>query len=146
MTRAHRVLAGLLLAASLAVLAARAGTAQSRSRRADARRCARWSRPSSRPSPTTTASAPSPTPRPRSAQMFGTPERFLAMVRASYPVVYRPSAVVFLHPARVEGQLVQGVHLTDAGGALWLAVYRSSASPTQSWRISGCDVQPAPAR
>ena len=30
--------------------------------------------------------------------MFGTPERFVAMVRAGYPVVYRPANINFLHP------------------------------------------------
>ena len=79
--------------------------------------------------------------------MFGTPERFIAMVRAGYPVVYRagqrhlPASRV-----RVDGQLVQGVHLTDADGALWLAIYRLERQPDKSWRISGCDVQPASAR
>ena len=40
--------------------------------------------------------------------MFDTPERFLAMVRAGYPVVYRPAAVTFLLPLRVEGELRPG--------------------------------------
>jgi hypothetical protein len=75
--------------------------------------------------------------------MFGTPERFLAMVRSGYPVVYRPSSVVFLSPERIQGQLVQGVHLTDASGALWLAVYQLERQPDRSWRINGCNVQPS---
>ncbi len=76
-------------------------------------------------------------------EMFGTPERFVAMVRAGYPVVYRPSNVNFLLPVWVDGQLVQGVHLTDADGALWLALYRLERQADKSWRISGCEVQPA---
>jgi len=76
-------------------------------------------------------------------EMFGTPERFVAMVRAGYPVVYRPASVNFLIPVWVDGQLVQGVHLTDDEGTLWLAVYRLERQPDKSWRISGCDVQPA---
>ncbi len=56
--------------------------------------------------------------------MFGTPERFLAMVRAGYPVVYRASRVTFLIPLSDEGDLLQGVHLTDGAGTLWLATYR----------------------
>jgi len=75
--------------------------------------------------------------------MFETPERFLAMVRTGYPVVYRPAAVTFLLPLRVEGQLLQGVHLTDAAGALWLATYRLERQPDGAWRIAACDVQPA---
>jgi len=75
--------------------------------------------------------------------MFGTPERFLAMVRAGYPVVYRAAGVTFLIPMRVESDLVQGVHLTDGDGTRWLATYRLERQPDGSWRIAGCDVQPA---
>ena len=75
--------------------------------------------------------------------MFGTPERFLAMVRAGYPVVYRAAGVTFLIPLHVDGELVQGVHLTDGAGALWLATYRLERQRDGSWRIAGCDVQPA---
>ena len=142
MTRAHRVLAGLLFAATLAgFLPASAGAepvsaADARAVRTvieaqlaafaddDGQRAFSYAAPSIR-------------------QMFGSPDRFMAMVRGSYPVVYRPSAVVFLQPARVEGQLVQGVHLTDASGALWLAVYQLERQPDKSWRISGCQVQPS---
>ncbi|HEY5321885.1 MAG TPA: DUF4864 domain-containing protein, partial [Caldimonas sp.] len=137
MTRAHRVLAGLLFAATLVGLLsapARAepvSAADTQAVRAvveaqlaafaedDGQRAFSYAAPSIR-------------------EMFGSPERFMAMVRGSYPVVYRPSAVVFLHPAWVQGQLVQGVHLTDAGGALWLAVYNLERQPDKSWRISGC--------
>lgn len=79
-------------------------------------------------------------------EMFGTPDRFMQMVRAGYPVVYRPASVVFLNPEWVQGQLLQGVHLTDASGALWLAVYRLERQPDKSWRIAGCDVQPSPGK
>jgi hypothetical protein len=75
--------------------------------------------------------------------MFGTADHFMEMVRAGYPVVYRPAAVIFLNPEWVQGQLVQGVQLTDASGALWLAIYRLDRQPDKSWRISGCDVQPS---
>jgi hypothetical protein len=64
-------------------------------------------------------------------------------VRAGYPVVYRATGVTFLIPVRVEGDLVQGVHLTDAAGVLWLATYRLERQPDGTWRIAGCDVQPA---
>jgi hypothetical protein len=76
-------------------------------------------------------------------EMFGTPDRFMEMVRAGYPVVYRPAAVIFLNPVWVEGQLVQGVQLTDSEGGLWLALYRLERQPDKSWRISGCEVQPS---
>ena len=78
--------------------------------------------------------------------MFGTPERFLAMVRSGYPVVYRPASVTFLAPHRVDGEWIQGVHMTDAAGTLWLAIYRFERQGDRSWRISGCDVRPASGR
>lgn len=75
--------------------------------------------------------------------MFGSADQFMAMVRAGYPVIYRPSAVIFLQPEWIQGQLVQGVQLTDASGALWLAIYRLDRQADKSWRISGCEVQPS---
>jgi hypothetical protein len=76
-------------------------------------------------------------------EVFGTPDRFMAMVRAGYPVVYRPASVIFLAPLRSQGQLFQGVQLTDADGSLWLATYHLERQSDGSWRISGCDVQPS---
>ena len=75
--------------------------------------------------------------------IFGTPERFLAMVRAGYPVVYRAASVTFLVPQREGEEIVQGVRLTDAEGALWLATYRLERQRDGAWRIKGCDVQAA---
>ena len=75
--------------------------------------------------------------------MFGTPERFLAMVRAGYPVVYRAASVTFLVPVRSGAEIVQAVHLTDGEGALWLATYRLERQGDGAWRIQGCDVQPS---
>jgi hypothetical protein len=75
--------------------------------------------------------------------MFGTPERFLAMVRAGYPVVYRNAGVTFLAALRAGNDIEQGVHLTDADGARWLATYRLERQRDGAWRITGCDVQPA---
>ena len=75
--------------------------------------------------------------------MFKTPDRFMEMVRNGYPVVYRPSRVVFLAPVVVDGQFVQGVQMTDASGALWLAVYQFERQVDRTWRISGCTVQPS---
>jgi len=46
--------------------------------------------------------------------MFETPEKFVAMVRAGYPVVYRPASVTFLQPLWVQRQLVLGVRRNPA--------------------------------
>ncbi len=141
MTRVNRAFASLLFAAAFALLAAparaeRVSSDDSRAVRAiveaqlsafaadDAKRAFSYAAPSIR-------------------EMFVTPDRFMAMVRAGYPVVYRPASVVYLNPEWVEGQLLQGVQLTDRSGALWLAIYRLERQPDKSWRIAGCDVQPS---
>jgi len=77
---------------------------------------------------------------PQLRQMFGTPENFIAMVRRGYPVVYRPASVAFLKPERDGEALVQAVHMTDADGVLWLALYHLERQPDKSWRIGGCQV------
>lgn len=71
-------------------------------------------------------------------ETFGTPENFLAMVRASYAVVYRPQSVRFEPPVMIEGEVVQPVRLTDAEGRAWLALYPMQRQPGGEWRTNGC--------
>jgi DNA-binding transcriptional LysR family regulator len=71
-------------------------------------------------------------------ETFGSPENFMAMVRASYAVVYRPRSVVFEAPLVIDGALVQPVRLTDAEGHGWLAVYPMERQPDGTWRTNGC--------
>ncbi len=71
-------------------------------------------------------------------QMFGTPDQFMQMVRSSYPVVYRPASVTFLTAKSDATGIVQPVHMTDADGASWLALYRLVQLKDKSWRIAGC--------
>jgi|SRR6185295_9378214 len=75
--------------------------------------------------------------------MFQTPERFVAMVRTGYPVVYRAAGATFLVPQRLGDDVVQGVHLSDSDGAVWLATYRLERQRDGTWRIKGCEVQRA---
>ena len=72
--------------------------------------------------------------------MFGTPARFLQMVKSSYPVVYRPTSVIFLEPEPDGGAIIQPVAMTDAQGNGWVAVYRLEpvAGKDISWLIAGC--------
>ena len=80
-------------------------------------------------------------------RQFGSADRFMAMVRTSYPVVVRPAAVAFLRPELLDGQWTQGVHLTDDAGVRWLAVYRMERSADgKAWRIGGCTLVPASGR
>ena len=73
-------------------------------------------------------------------QQFGSAERFVAMVQASYPVVYRPASVAFLAPEGAAGEVLQGVQLTDDAGRAWLALYHMQRQRDRSWRIAGCEL------
>ena len=83
---------------------------------------------------------------PKLREMFGTADRFIEVVRAAYPAVYRHETVAFLKPELAAGALVQGVHLTDAEGVLWLALYRLERQRDKSWRISACQLVAAQGR
>ncbi len=71
---------------------------------------------------------------------FQTPLNFLTMVRANYPMVYRPASVAFLKPERAGDLVVQKVHITDHQGGRWMALYSLHKQETRDWRISSCVV------
>lgn len=78
-------------------------------------------------------------------QLFNTPERFMAMVRASFQPVYRPRAVAFETPIRVptpggdetKSSFAQPVRVTGPDGKPVLAMYHMEQQPDGSWRIAG---------
>jgi hypothetical protein len=81
---------------------------------------------------------------PNVQEAFGTPERFLDVVRVSYHAVYRPAAVTFLRLTLIGADAVQQVQLTDRSGAVWHAYYAMQRQKDGSWRTNGCRlVQPA---
>jgi len=77
---------------------------------------------------------------------FGTPEKFMAMVREQYAVVYRPRSVSFEEPLMAGEDLVQPVRITDGDGRTWMAIYPMAKQPDGSWRINGCHLARLPAR
>ena len=77
-------------------------------------------------------------------QAFGTPERFLDVVRVSYRAVYRPASVRFLGLTLIGADAVQQVQITDPSGGVWLAYYAMQRQRDGTWRTNGCHlVQPA---
>lgn len=75
---------------------------------------------------------------------FGTPERFLDVVRMAYRAVYRPANVAFLDLLVMSGEVVQQVQITDRAGGLWVAYFSMQRQRDGSWRMNGCHlVQPA---
>lgn len=75
-------------------------------------------------------------------QMFGTPQRFLEMVREGYPVVYRPASVGFLKPEANGRTVIQAVEMADAEGTLWVAIYQLERH-RGAWRITACELVPS---
>ncbi|WP_332814516.1 DUF4864 domain-containing protein [Ramlibacter sp.] len=78
------------------------------------------------------------TPEVRAA--IGSSNRFLAMVRGAYPMVYRPASVNFHKPEQEDGGVLQLVEIKDDDDKSWLALFALEQQPDRSWRISGCVV------
>ena len=71
---------------------------------------------------------------------MGHPGRFLALVRGTYPMVYRPETYAFLDVELKAREAWQLVRLVDAGGKAWVALFALERQPDGSWRIGGCAV------
>jgi hypothetical protein len=76
-------------------------------------------------------------------ERFGSPDRFMAMIRRRYPMVCRPASVAFLKPQWEDSDLMQSVQMTDAQGSGWLATFRLQPQPKGAWLIAGCRVEPS---
>ena len=75
---------------------------------------------------------------------FGTPERFLDVVRTAYRAVYRPANIAFLDLIVMSGEVVQQVQITDRAGGVWVAYFSMQRQRDGTWRTNGCHlVQPA---
>jgi hypothetical protein len=79
-------------------------------------------------------------------RLFGTPERFMEMVRTGYPQVYRPSSVSFGELVRAEGTLLQLVDIVGPDGLPVVAVYEMERQPDGTWQINGCRLLRPPER
>ena len=71
---------------------------------------------------------------------FGTPSRFMEMVRSGYGPVYRASNVRFGRFATKDGKLLQEVRLTGPKGKNWVALYALEEQPDGTLRITGCQL------
>lgn len=75
-------------------------------------------------------------------QTFGTPQRFLDVVRLAYRAVYRPANVSFLDMLVMGDDVVQQVQVTDRAGTVWVAYYAMQRQGDGSWRTDGCHLVP----
>ena len=77
---------------------------------------------------------------PELRKTIGNASAFMAMVKNSYPVVYRPASVAFLKAESSGDDVVQKMQMLDASGTSYLAVYSLQRQKDKTWRISGCTV------
>ena len=71
-------------------------------------------------------------------QIFPDPESFMAMVRNSYAPVWRHKSFEFGEARAADGKIAQRVHILDAEGVPWEALYTLELQPDGSLKISGC--------
>jgi Domain of unknown function (DUF4864) len=71
-------------------------------------------------------------------QRFHDPETFMSMVRNGYTPVYRHRSFEFGEAKVSNGTISQEVHIIDANGAAWEALYTLEPQPDGSLKISGC--------
>jgi Domain of unknown function (DUF4864) len=70
--------------------------------------------------------------------LFPQPDIFMAMVRGSYAPVYRHKSFEFGEARASDGQIAQRVHIVDADGVPWEALYTLELQPDGSLKITGC--------
>ena len=75
--------------------------------------------------------------------LFGSADRFGAMVQQGYPMVHRPADVRLLDTRPDAGSIVQRVLIRDAGGRLHLLDYYM-IDTDQGWQINGVHILRAP--
>jgi hypothetical protein len=69
---------------------------------------------------------------------FHDPETFMSMVRKGYAPVYRHRSFEFGEAKTANGTIQQEVHIIEASGVAWEALYTLEPQPDGSLKISGC--------
>jgi hypothetical protein len=70
--------------------------------------------------------------------MFPQADIFLGMVQRNYAPVYRHKSFEFGEAHAMDGKIAQQVHIVDADGVPWEALYTLELEPDGSVKISGC--------
>ncbi|HYS46836.1 MAG TPA: DUF4864 domain-containing protein [Rhizomicrobium sp.] len=71
-------------------------------------------------------------------EIFPQAEIFMSMVRNSYAPVYRHKSFDFGEARVSDGTIAQRVHIVDADGIPWEALYTLELQPDGSVKITGC--------
>jgi hypothetical protein len=70
--------------------------------------------------------------------MFPQADIFLALVKQRYAPVYRHRSFEFGEAKVSDGKIAQRVHIVDADGGAWEALYTLEQQPDGSVKITGC--------
>ncbi|MGX4773706.1 DUF4864 domain-containing protein [Bradyrhizobium guangdongense] len=73
-------------------------------------------------------------------QIFPAPEIFMAMVQNGYAPVYRHKSFEFGDGKSEGSSVVQRVHIIDADGEAWEALYTLEQQADGSYEITGCSL------
>ena len=73
-------------------------------------------------------------------QIFPEPNIFMSMVQNGYPPVYRHRSFEFGEAQTADGRIAQRVHIIDANGEAWEALYTLERQPDGSLKITGCSL------
>ncbi len=71
-------------------------------------------------------------------EIFPQADIFMSMVRNSYAPVYRHKSFDFGEARVADGTIVQRIHIVDADGIPWEALYTLELQPDGSVKITGC--------
>lgn len=70
--------------------------------------------------------------------LFPQADLFMDMVRNGYAPVYRHKSFEFGEGRSADGMIAQKVHIIDADGVAWEALYTLERQPDGSLKITGC--------
>ncbi len=78
-------------------------------------------------------------------QRFGTPERFMRMVREGFRPLLDARSSSFLDGAVVDGVTIQPLQLVLPDSSVVVALYRMEKQRDGAWRVAGCVIAPSKA-
>jgi len=74
---------------------------------------------------------------------FGSPDNFLAMVRAAYGPLIAARYTEFLEGAVIEGVVIQPLRLIAPDNKVLVALYTMEKQKDGRWKIAGCVLAPS---
>src|SRR3982751_5074632 len=72
--------------------------------------------------------------------IFPAPDIFMSMVQNGYPPVYRHKSFEFGDSKSEGSRIAQHVHIIDANGEAWEALYTLEQQADGSYKITGCSL------